>query len=176
MRVRPKGQVTRRRKKERKNGNVRDKHFLTVLGREIRYNRSRKILKGSKLERLNLLGKKGRTEQVFAATFPTWLLPTGYASLLMRTFPWPCATIERAQKNAQFQHSGVAVRQWGWDPALINAELIYNLMLLCFKIRYQKRTTQRQASNFFCQQWKTIRKGPCHWMQNIWYWERVTYG
>lgn len=63
--------MTRRRKKERKNGNVRDKNFLTVLGREIRYNRSRKILKGSKLERLNLLGKKGRTEQVFAATFPT---------------------------------------------------------------------------------------------------------
>lgn len=56
-----------------------------------------------------------------------------------------CNTRASTEENSQFQYSEAAARQWGWEPALINAELIYNLMLLCFKVRYQKRTTQGQA-------------------------------
>ena len=32
---------------------------------------------------------------------------------------------------------------------MINAELIYNLVLLCFKVRYQKRTTRHRADFTF---------------------------
>lgn len=32
---------------------------------------------------------------------------------------------------------------------MINAELIYNLVLLCFKVRYQKRTTRQRADLTF---------------------------
>ena len=40
-----------------------------------------------------------------------------------------CNTRASTEENSQFQYSEAAARQWGWEPALINAELIYNLML-----------------------------------------------
>ena len=84
-----------------------------------------------------------------------------------------CNTRASTEENSQFQYSEAAARQWGWEPALINAELIYNLMLLCFKVRYQKRTTQGQAWNSSCQHWKTKRRSRRHCTWATQYWEGV---